>query len=196
MSSRGSVSHLIDGLIVGDPDAVAQLWQRYYFRLVGLARKKLQGTPKRASDEEDVAQSAFHSFCRHAEQGRFPDLLDREGLWRLLVTITVRKAQHRIRDEMCLKRGGGVTHLSPADGHPVLEEILSVEPDPQMATIALEECKRLLGLLGHQELQQIALLRMEGYSVEEIAQRMNYAPRSVKRKLKIIRHLWEQDIAL
>jgi hypothetical protein len=31
--------------------------------------------------EEDVALSALESFCRHDGLGRFPQLLDREGLW-------------------------------------------------------------------------------------------------------------------
>lgn len=193
MRSEGSVSRLIDGLIVGDPEAVEQLWQRYFLRLVGLARKKLDGMPKRASDEEDVALSAFHSFCHNAEQGRFPQLLDREGLWRLLVTLTVRKAAHRIRDEQRLKRGGAMDHVSDTDSNPILEEILSEEPDPMIANIAIEEHQRLMDLLEDQELQQVAVSRMEGYSVEEIAQKMNYAPRSIQRKLKMIRAIWEKD---
>jgi len=84
------------------------LWERYFARLVGLARQKLRSTPRRAADEEDVALSAFDSFCRQAEAGRFPQLLDRDNLWRLLVTVTARKAFHLIRDKNRQKRGGGV----------------------------------------------------------------------------------------
>ena len=99
MPSQGSVSRLIDGLAVRDEAAVEQLWRRYFPRLVGLARKRLRRAPRRLEDEEDVALSAFASFCRAAEAGRFPQLLDREGLWRLLVVITVRKVGHHVRDE-------------------------------------------------------------------------------------------------
>src|SRR5262249_62425675 len=107
MPSDGSVSRLIDGLVIGDAAAVQELWGRYFRRLVGLARKKLAGSPRRADDEGDVALSAFDSFCRNAERGLFPQLLDRDSLGRLLVVITARKSAHLLRDEKRLKRGGG-----------------------------------------------------------------------------------------
>ena len=94
MSSEGSVTGWIDRLKGGDPAAAQRLWQSYFRRLVGLARHKLQGAPRRAADEEDVALSAFDSFCRGAEQGRFPQLHDRDNLWRLLVCITDRKLKN------------------------------------------------------------------------------------------------------
>src|SRR5207253_8348892 len=107
MPSDGSVSRWLGPLQAGDPAAVQQLWERYFRRLVGLARAKLQHAPRRAADEEDVALSAFDSFCRHAGDARFPDLLDRDGLWRLLVVMTARKAAHLVRDETRQKRRGG-----------------------------------------------------------------------------------------
>ena len=87
-----SVSQWIDGLKAGDEAAAAKLWQRYFRRLVGLARKKLGDSPRRVADEEDVAISAFQSFCQRAKEDRFPDLLDRDDLWHLIVRITERKA--------------------------------------------------------------------------------------------------------
>ncbi len=83
MSSDGSVTRWLAPLQAGDPTAVEELWKRYFQRLVGLARKKLRGAVLRAADEEDVALSAFDSFCRNAAQGRFPHLLDRDSLWHL-----------------------------------------------------------------------------------------------------------------
>jgi hypothetical protein len=75
MSPAGSVTHRIVRLKAGGPAAAEPLGLRCYHRLVGLARSKLYRRPRRAADEEDVALSAFHSFCRGAEQGRFPLLL-------------------------------------------------------------------------------------------------------------------------
>src|SRR6266403_1755718 len=107
MRADASVTQWIDRLKAGDPDAAQKLWERYFARLVGLARQKLRSAPRRAADEEDVALSAFDSFCRQAEAGRFPQLLDRDSLWRVLVVVTARKAFHLIRDEDRQKRGGG-----------------------------------------------------------------------------------------
>src|SRR5262245_63330162 len=139
MAPEGSVTRWIDQLQVGDAVAARQLWQRYFHRLVGLARRKLAETPRRAADEEDVALSAFDSFCRHAEQGRFPRLADRDCLWRLLVTITARKAAHQVRDETRQKRGGAAP---VANAEAVLAEALSREPSPEFAAGVAEECRR------------------------------------------------------
>ena len=104
--TEGSITAWLAQLADGDRQAAEQLWRRYFHRLVGLARNKLRGAPRRVADEEDVALSAFDSFLRGAEQGRFPDLADREGLWALLQTITARKAFHLVRDQQRHKRGG------------------------------------------------------------------------------------------
>ena len=61
---QGSVTRWIGQLQTGDPAAAQLLWDRYFRRMVGLARKKLEGAKRGAADEEDVALSAFDSFCR------------------------------------------------------------------------------------------------------------------------------------
>src|SRR5206468_12688890 len=107
MSASGSVTHWINLLKGGDAAAVQRLWEAYFPRLVGLARKKLREAPRRAADEEDVALSAFDSFCDGLAQGRFPQLTDRDDLWHILVLITARKALQLMRHEQRQKRGGG-----------------------------------------------------------------------------------------
>jgi RNA polymerase sigma factor (sigma-70 family) len=172
---------LLEPLQAGDPAAVEQLWQRYFRRLVGLARKHLQDGPRGAADEEDVALSAFDSFCRAAEAGRFPRLDDRDCLWRLLLTITSRKAGRLLRDEG-----------RRAAAAPTVEEIISREPSPEEAAQLMEEYEGLLLQLDSQDLQAVALWRMEGYSVEDIAERLGCVSRTVKRRLQLIRSLWQK----
>src|ERR1700730_12791590 len=99
MASDQSISHWIGQLQSGDPAAAQQLWEHYFRRLLARARKRLKGRPLRGADEEDVALSAFDSFCRGAEQGRFPQLVDRDDLWRLLLVITERKAIDAVNHE-------------------------------------------------------------------------------------------------
>src|SRR5262245_4854424 len=196
MSSDGSVTRWLAPLQHGDPAAVQQLWQRYFFQLVSLARKKLAGAPRRVADEEDVALSAFDSFCRNAEQGRFPELNDRDGLWRLLVVVTARKASHLRRDQGREKRGGGllVEAGGAEGGEGLLAGALSREPDPAFAALAAEEHRRLMEALADDELRAVALRRMQGESVELIAEQLGYAPRSIKRKLRLIRGIWEKEL--
>jgi RNA polymerase sigma factor (sigma-70 family) len=194
-NSDDSVSCWLGPLQRGDEVAAQQLWQRYYDRLVGLARQKLRDLrPHEAA--EDVALDAFDSFCRGAHQGRFPQLTDRESLWRLLVIITARKAAHHRRDERRLKRGGSNAGNGPVghDSEVTLERIVSREPTPEFAAEAADQCRLLLRRLGAPELQSIALWRMEGYTVEEIAQKLSCDARTVKRRLDLIRRLWEEEL--
>jgi DNA-directed RNA polymerase specialized sigma24 family protein len=190
MSGQESVTHWIVRLQTGDAMAAQKLWERYFHRLVGLARGKLAISPRRVADEEDVALSAFNSFFQGVERGRFPQLTDRNNLWRLLVVLTARKVCHLIRDENRQKRGGHANSNVPPDG-PSIEEILSREPEPPFAAQVAEECQRLLERLGDAGLRDIALWKMEGYTNEEIATRLDCAPRTVERKLRLIRSMWE-----
>jgi RNA polymerase sigma factor (sigma-70 family) len=202
VASQESVSLWIDQLKGGDRDATAKLWDRYFRRLMGLARKRLQDRPRLGADAEDVALSAFDSFFRGAEAGRFPKLNDRDDLWHLLVTITSRKAQRLVRDQSRQKRGGGMvlgesalfspddsTHA--ADG---IEQILSNAPSPEFAAQLTEQFERLYGELTDPDLRTIATLRMEGYTIDEISQNIGRAPATIERKLKIIRTIWEKDL--
>jgi DNA-directed RNA polymerase specialized sigma24 family protein len=203
VSSPGSVTHWIGQLRAGDADAAQRLWQRYFRRLVGLARQKLQGSPRRAADEEDVALSAFDSFCRGAERGRFPHLEDRSNLWHLLMVITARKAHHLRRDEGRQRRGGGAVLgeaeledlLRSAAAEPGLDQVLGREPTPEFAAQVADECQHLLQSLAEPELESVALWKMEGYTNEEIADQLGCVPRSVERKLRLIRGIWSQEIA-
>lgn len=200
MSSGGSVTNWIGQLGEGDSVAAQQLWKRYFQQLVGLARQKLRHVSKRAADEEDVALSAFDSFFRGAAHGRFPQLADRDDLWRLLVVITARKASHCIRDEHREKRGGGeVLGESALDGptksaadQPGLEQIIGHEPTPEFAAEMAEEYQRLLSSLGDKELESVAFWKMEGYTNHEISEKLGCAPRTVERKLALIRRIWSK----
>jgi DNA-directed RNA polymerase specialized sigma24 family protein len=196
MASDGSVTHWIRLLKAGEHAAAQPLWEAYCRRLAGLARQKLGAAPRRAADEEDVALSAFDSFCRGAERGRFPQLRDRDDLWHLLVVLTARKALQFLRSECREKRGGGKVlteaDLEAADdsGDGALARVLGQEPTPEFAAQVAEEYQRLLDLLGDDELRAIALWKMEGETNEDIAAKLGCVPRTVERRLRVIRSLW------
>jgi DNA-directed RNA polymerase specialized sigma24 family protein len=202
MASEQSVTHWIGQLKAGNHAAAQQLWERYFRRLVGLARKKLRDTHRLGADEEDVALSAFDSFCRGAELGRFPRLDDRDDLWRVLVTLAARKVLHLVRDQQRLKRGGGAVLDEAALRGPEdsageatgIEQILGREPTPELAAQVAEECQRLLQKLGDDELRSIAVWKMEGDTSQQIGARLQRAPSTIERKLRVIRTLWSKEI--
>jgi DNA-directed RNA polymerase specialized sigma24 family protein len=195
MSSEGSITHWIGLLKAGDPAAAQPLWEAYFRRLVALARAKLRAAPRRAADEEDVTLSAFDSFCRAARRGRFPRLDDRDDLWQLLVLITVRKAADLVHHERRKSRGGGRVQTLADLADPDLERVLGPEPTPALAAQVADECRRLLDRLGDAELRSVALWKMEGDTTAEIAAKLGCVPRTVERKLRLIRRLWAGEVA-
>src|SRR5262249_17527018 len=160
----GSVSHWIAALKGGDPAAAQPLWERYYRRLVALAHRKLPPAGRRAADEEDVVQNAFHSFFRAVAQGRYPRLDDRAGLWGLVVTIAGRRALKQIGGEQRQKRGGGTAAgpagldpVGPDDEEAALVQVVGDEPTPAFAAQVADEYRRLLDRLGDESLRQVAV---------------------------------------
>src|ERR1700735_4912892 len=106
MSALSAVNMWVVQLRDGDPGAAQQLWDTYYLRMVKAARCKLHGARGRMADEEDVALSAFNSFCRGTQEGRFPHLHENEDPWPLLLALTTHKAIDLVRHEQRVKRGG------------------------------------------------------------------------------------------
>jgi DNA-directed RNA polymerase specialized sigma24 family protein len=179
----------------GDPESAAKLWQRYFEALVTLARKRLRGSARAVADEEDAALSAFDSFVRGAARGRFPRLDDRGDLWRLLVVITDRKALDQVQHQRRQKRGGGKVHgisqrVQGDSQNGDLQHLVGAEPSPEFAAMVADQCRELMARLRDDSLREIARLRMEGYNNDEVAIELKCSPRSVARKIEIIRRTW------
>jgi DNA-directed RNA polymerase specialized sigma24 family protein len=198
MPSGGSITHWIAEVKDGDSAGARGIWTRFFPRLVRLARKQIRGVSRGMADEEDVALSALDSFCRAAGKGRYPDLADRESLWRLLLQMTLNKAMSLARYESRQRRGGGrvrsLTHKQVAWDDQILAEIVGKEPTPEFAAMMADECRRLLEKLGDPQLREVAVAKMEGCSNREIAQRLDCALRTVERRLKLIRDEWRAEI--
>jgi DNA-directed RNA polymerase specialized sigma24 family protein len=192
---EGSVTRWLDGLKAGDSDAAQKLWERYFGSLVRLAHAKLRTSSRAAEDEEDAALSAFDSFCAAAAQGRFPRLDDRGDLWRILVTLTSRKAINLVKKQRWQKRDSGRVANEGAcggvdDDRSFLDGLAGPEPPPEFAVMVADECRQRLDGLRDDSLRQIALMRMEGYTNDEIASRLDCGLRTVSRKLELIRRCW------
>jgi DNA-directed RNA polymerase specialized sigma24 family protein len=194
-----SVSRWLDGLKDGNNADVQRLWDRYFGLLVKLASARLSGHARRVTDEEDVALSAFHSFCDRVGRGQFPQLADRDDLWRILVTITVRKVAESLRHQGRLKRGGGAVvsqtaNTGDSEADLAMTQVLSREPTPEAAAQFAEDYERLLEKLEDPALRFVALRRLEGHSREEIAEELGTSVRTVDRKLILIRLMWQEEL--
>ncbi len=182
----------------GDSVAAEALWHEYFERLVRVARRKFDASRRGAADEEDAALSAMHSFYRGMKDGRYQRLADRDELWRLLVTIVVHKIYRQRRHDHAQKRGGGhvrgesvfLPHPGSDQGAQGIEQVMGKEPTPEFAATISENCEQLLATLGEEPLRQVARYKLEGFTNEEIAQKLDCTVRSVERKLHRIREVW------
>ena len=194
MSNQGSVTHWIAELKAGDEIAAQRLWERYFSRLVALARKRLPVSRRRAADEEDVAQDALLSFFDRAAKGRFPQLRDRDSLWPLLVVITARKSTDQVRRDKAKKRGGGrvwgesiVDMVQSNKEIHGMAQIVGDSPTPQFEAQLLEEYQKLIDSLNSESLKEVARCKFQGFTNKEIASTLGCALRTVERKMEIIR---------
>ena len=183
-----------------DEQAAQALWNQYFEKLVWFARRKLGGVPRRVADEEDVALSAMNSFCRGMAARRFAKIEDRNDLWKLLVTITARKATAHKRRHFAKKRGAGQVRGESFFVQPDanegssagIGELLGCEPTPELAMMVAENCHEMLDALGDESLRQVAILTLEGYTTSEIADKLGCVRRTIERKLERIRETWSQ----
>ncbi|MCA9242140.1 MAG: hypothetical protein KDA37_18140 [Planctomycetales bacterium] len=200
MASEQEITQWLSKLVVGDERTTEIIWRQYIDRLQRLARRRLGALPRRVADEEDVALSAMNSFFQGAEQGRFPKLENRDDLWKLLSTITARKVIAQQRRMFAEKRGAGQVRgesvfqrtrdASQAGFAGFSEEEATPEATAQLA----ESIERLLGKLEDDSLKLVALLRLKGFSNDEIAGRLPCTTRTVERKLHRIREIWDENL--
>ena len=201
MSSAGSVSLWIKQLKAGEEAALGKLHARYWPYLVGLARCKLKETPRRATDEEDVAQQAFWGFYKSLRAGRLPQLANRRQLLGLLSHITTCQAANQIKHELGVRKRGagrvqGESVLESAalsgDAHVLgLEQIADSGLTPQ-ERILLDDCYHFYvnGLPDH--LRPFAELYLAGWKYREIADRLGCTERTVDRKMALILVRWQR----
>ena len=196
LNNNDPVTVWIESLKQQDDDSARQIWERYFDKLIHLARRKL-GNYRREYDEEDAVLSAFNSFFVGVKQNRFPDLNDRDNLWRILVVITARKAVAQKRRQFTDKRGKGMVagesvFVDGQGDQRNIAEFLGVEPTEQLAMEVAEQFRHLLDSLQDDTLREIATLKMEGHSTPEIAKKYNCSRRSIERKLQRIQNKWER----
>jgi len=189
MSDSNNVSHWIDLVKFGDSAAANRIWQHYFERLVQSVRRRLLGQNRAISDEEDIVLSVFDSFYAAAEKGRFPDLSDRDDLWRLLLRMSARKVIDKRRHDLRQRRGGDVEICSlddRGDAENIIEAI-GDEPSPEMVLMMNESVEQFFSHLGVGHLRDLAGAKLEGYSNAELAQRLQCSERTIERRLHLIR---------
>ncbi|MBL8891868.1 MAG: hypothetical protein JNL67_17970 [Planctomycetaceae bacterium] len=189
-----AVTGWIDQLADGNEQAARELWEHVSTRVHEFAREKLDPQLRRRYDENDAANSAFHSLCRGISDGRL-EAKDRNALWGLLAVITSRKISAQLRHAHRQKRGGGI--VSGESGFAQLGEegingVGSKQPPPDELAEVAESCAQLLHAIPDETLKQIVLLKFQGFTNGEVAADLNCTQRTIERKLERIRRIWTE----
>jgi DNA-directed RNA polymerase specialized sigma24 family protein len=197
MQPDDSVARLIQKIKTGDDQAAQVLWDRYFAQLVRLAHQRLAGQNTRMADEEDIALSVLDSFIRAVADDHFPEVRDRNDLWRLLSVMTFRKTVDRIRHEQRQKRQAqgesAIINEGFQSGIRPMDRVCAPDPTPELAATLAEDCQRLLGLLEG-DLQTMAVCKLEGYTNREIAEQCGCSVSTVERRLHLIRKKWRREL--
>ncbi len=194
MSDSSHVSRWIEEVKVGDSAAASRIWHHYFDRLIRSVRHQLLGANRAVSDEEDIVLSVFDSFYAAAAQGRFPDLTDRDDLWRLLLRMSARKVIDKRRHDRRQRRGGDAAIHSLDQDQEAIIEVIGDEPSPDMVLMMRESVEHLLCEIGVGSLRDLAVAKLEGYSNAELARRFECSERTIERRLHLIREKCTQEI--
>lgn len=191
----------LNGLRRGDTAAMEAAWKTYFERLARIADQKLAAGVRRTTDGEDVALSVMMTICRRAGAGELNGVSDRDELWRLMLTILYHKSADKGRQHRAAKRGGGTVRgdsifLGPTSDtdRMAFAQFAADGPSPELLAQLEDERQQLFARLEDDLLQDIAQRRLEGQSSEEIAADLNLSPRTIRRKLDLIRQSWAEVV--
>ena len=184
-----AVTGWIDQLSAGNGPAAEQLWRHISVRLHEFALQRLDPQTRRRYDEDDEANSAFHSLCRGLTEGRL-EVENRDALWGLLAVITSRKIMTQRRYSNRQKRGGGEVRGESEFGELGINGVNGNQMTPDVAAEVSESCAQLLNAIPDEMMRKIVLLKFQGSTNGEVAQEMNCTRRTIERKLERIRRTW------
>ena len=176
----------------GDQQAANALFERHAERLLALVRTRLSSRLARRFDAEDVVQSAYRSFFIGARDGRY--VLEQSGdLWRLLVVIALHKLHRQVEHHQAGKRALDREHNSPSIGGLTAfeAETLAREPSPADAAALADELEQVMQRLNANQ-RRVLELRLQGYTLEEIAAESCHSLRTVRRRLDQVKEYLQQ----
>ena len=164
----------------GEDDAATELYRRYAARLIELAAAKTSADVKRRVDPEEIVQSVFRTFFRRASLGEY-EVPDGDELWKLFLVIGLNKIRAVSGFHKAAKRD--VRHTA---GSETADRANAAVPDDVARRTLEMTIDELLAPLPESH-REIIRLRIDGFEVSEIAERVKRAKRSVERILQEFR---------
>jgi RNA polymerase sigma factor (sigma-70 family) len=178
---------------VGDHEAAQELFRLHAERLIALARSRLSSRLSARVDPEDVVQSAYRSFFVRAREGRF-EIEQGGDLWALLVAITIHKVHQQVKRNSAQKRNAAAEERFADDNE---SQIPAADPTPLEAVALIDQVEELMRRLDPVR-RRVLELRLEGWTLEEIAVDTGLSRRTLHRLLDSVKkqlERWQNDAA-
>lgn len=179
-----------------DPAFIEQLWDAFYPRMKLAVLSRVRSIQRPVADESGIALSAFHSFIQHARNGKFPNLVDHDEMWRLVKRIAIRKTSDVRKNLLAQKRGGGAIVFGQSDfsddsGHLQGINLASdKQGEPSEPVEVADLLNAMLQRLPDDRHRDVILLKLQGASVVTIAECLGTTTRTIQRILKKIEQSW------
>ena len=170
----------------GQPDASTELYLRYAHRLHALVAAQSSPDLARRVDAEDIVQSVFRTFFRRAAHGHY-SVPDGEEIWKLLLVIALNKVRAAGAYHRAAKRDVRQTVAGEAFDHAMESEQGRDEGALNVLKMVIEELLEGMPVANRQMIE----LRIEGYEVAEITERVRRSKRTVERVLQGFRNRLE-----
>jgi RNA polymerase sigma-70 factor (ECF subfamily) len=176
-----------------DDDAAREIFGRFSRQLIALARRQFGDALRHKVDPEDVVQSAYKSFFGRYGEGNL-EVGTWDGLWGLLTVITVRKCSDRVAYHRAGRRDVEREAATAPGAEPgaALQEAFGREPTPLEAVVLSETVDQLLAGLDEDQ-RPILELSLQGYTTQEISERLGQPERTVRRLRERIRKRLERE---
>jgi len=166
-------------------------WTALMHRLTQQAEYSLWWMRKGTASADDTVMSTLRTYLRQANKGELPPPSDSDSLWPILEKQLVRKidkaraAQQYKKNKMAVR----YSEMSPLmDGRSAETAFLEKSASPEQVEAYVGQAIQLLEeSISEKELLQIARLKLECYSTDEIAEATGLSGHQVQRRLIKIR---------
>lgn len=170
----------------GDQRAADLLYGRYFEQMMRIIGAQIPAKIRGRVAPEDVAQSVFRTVFRRLRRGEF-QFQDDQDIWKLLVTVALNKTRSQTSKNLAARRDvNRETRIGDVPIDESLSQRLQSQPSISEVLAFRETLALLFARLANDEVEVIQL-RLEGYTQEEIATRLQVTTRTVRRKLTTIR---------
>ena len=180
-----SLTVWLDRLQEGDNEAIEEIYNRYSKKMAECAAKRIRGETSLHVDQDDIVNSVFRMIVRKSKEGRFPRLNHSTDLLPFLLSVVAHKTIDYIRKEKRKFLGLSFSEVLERDSL-----------DPHLSAASTEFIQKLFDSLKKERLQEIVKLKVDGMLNKDIATKLGISPKTVTRKLSVIKRIWMDQISL